>query len=1087
MRLKTLLFTIACLVPLTLAADEPDPLDAAVDGLKFRSIGPAIYSGRIADIAVHPDQPSTWFVAAASGGLWKTTNAGTTWDPVFDQQPSFSLGCVALDPRNPFVVWVGTGENNSQRSVSWGDGVYRSTDGGTTWQNMGLPHSEHIGKILVDPRDSRIVYVAAQGPLWSGGGDRGLFKSSDAGSTWKAILTISEQTGVTDIVFDPRDPDVLYAASYQRRRHVWTMIDGGPESALYKSTDGGATWTHLTAGLPTVDLGRIGLAIPGAAPDIVYATVEAADGKGGFFRSTDRGATWQRQSTYISGSPQYYQEIFCDPADPDRVYAMDVYLHVTEDGGKTFRKLGERSKHVDNHAMWIDPNDPRHCLVGTDGGLYETFDRGATWKHFGNLPLTQFYRVSVDNSDPFYYVYGGTQDNMSVGGPSRTINEAGIVSSDWFVTVTGDGYESQADPENPAIVYAESQYGGLVRFDRRSGEISGIKPREDAGSDALRWNWDSPLLLSPHSRSRLYFASNKLFRSDDRGVSWTAISGDLTRQLDRNAFPVMGRVWGPDAVSKSASTSLFGNSTALSESPLEPGLLYVGTDDGLLQVTEDGGSSWRRIDRFPGVPELTYVSRVEASQHQVKRVYAAFDNHKNGDFRPYLLRSEDAGRTWKTIAGNLPAGGPVYALAEDHQDPNLLFAGTEYGVFFTNEGGTRWTRLRGGLPRIAVRDLAIQKRANDLVLGTFGRGFYILDDYTPLRWINAEVLDQEAHLFPVREAPLYHQARPYGYRGKSFLGEDFFAAENPPFGATVTYYLKNPLTTRKERRQSAEQKAQREGRPIRYPSLQELSLEDREEPPTILLTVRDESGEVVRRILGTNMRGINRVTWDLRYAPTKPVELTPPEENPFSEGNLGFPALPGRYAVTVTAVEEGTERMLAGPVPFTATALGLATLGAEDQAALADFQQKVAELQRAAFGAARALEEITKRVEAMRQAFLDAPAAPSTVRMALDSLDRSATRLLVALKEDRTRKKRSEPLAPTVLDRLEAIVDEQWLSSSAPTRTQERAYEIASGEFAAILEELRALDRFERQEVFPALERAGAPWTPGRIPQWRRP
>jgi len=1087
MRTIHLLIITMCLTHLGVAADEPEPMEAAVEGMKFRLVGPATYSGRIADIAVRPDQHSTWYVAAASGGLWKTTNAGTTWDPVFDKESSFSLGCVTLDPANPFVVWVGSGENNSQRSVSWGDGVYRSTDGGSSWTNVGLRRSEHIGKILIDPRDSRVVYVAAQGPLWASGGDRGLFKTTDAGSTWQAVLTVSEHTGVTDVAFDPRDPDVLYAASYQRRRHVWTLINGGPESALYKSTDAGVSWTRLRAGLPTVDLGRIGLAVSEADPDIVYATIEAAEGKGGFFRSTDRGATWDRRSAYLSGSPQYYQEIFSDPADPERVYAMDVFLHLTEDGGQTFRKLQERSKHVDNHAMWIDPRDTRHVLVGTDGGLYESFDRAVTWKHFGNLPLTQFYRVSVDNSQPFYYVYGGTQDNMSVGGPSRTINEAGIASSDWFVTVTGDGYESQVDPEDPAIVYAQWQYGGLVRFDRRSGEISGIKPREDSGADALRWNWDSPLLLSPHSARRLYFASNRLFRSDDRGQSWRSISGDLTRQIDRNALPVMGKIWGPDAVSKNASTSLYGNCTALSESPLQEGLLYVGTDDGLLQVTEDGGTSWRTIDRFPGVPEMTYVSRVEASQHQLTRVYAAFDNHKQGDFRPYLLRSDDAGRTWSTIAGNLPAGGPVYAVAEDHKDSNLLFVGTEYGVFFTNDGGGRWTRLRGGLPTIAVRDLAIQKRENDLVLGTFGRGFYILDDYTPLRSMNAALLEQEAHLFAVREAPVYHQARPYGYRGKSFLGEDFFVAENPPFGATFTYYLNEPLSTRKERRQRAEQEAEKQGKPIRYPSIEELAREDREHPPMILLTVSDESGAVVRRIPGTNTRGVNRVSWDLRYAQTKPVELKPREENPFAEGNLGFPALPGRYTVRLLSVVEGAERTLAGPLPFTTAALGMATLGAQDRAALARFQQKVAELQRAAFGAARSLEELGRRVEAMRKAFLDAPGAPDQVRQAIDSLDRASVRLLVALKEDRTRKKRNEPAPPTVLNRVEAIVDEQWLSSSAPTLTQERSYDIAAGEFALILDELRALDRYERQEVSPALERAGAPWTPGRIPEWRRP
>ncbi|MGE5431300.1 MAG: WD40/YVTN/BNR-like repeat-containing protein, partial [Syntrophomonadaceae bacterium] len=518
---------------------QNDPFtSAAFNGLKFRSIGPALTSGRISDFAVNPKDRSQYYAAAASGGIWKTTNAGTSWTPVFDNEGSYSIGCLAMDPNNTNVIWVGTGENNSQRSVSYGDGLYRSDDGGKSWKNMGLKNSEHIGKILIDPRNSNVVYAASQGPLWGPGGDRGLYKSTDNGITWKAVLTISENTGINDMVFDPSNPDVIYASSYQRRRHVYTVIDGGPESAIYKSTDAGATWNKLATGLPTADMGKIGLAVSPVNTNIVYAVIEAAQGKGGFFRSMDKGAAWEKMSSYVSGSAQYYNEIYADPKDPDRVYAMDTYLMVTDDGGKTFRQLGERFKHVDNHAMWIDPNNTNYYLVGCDGGIYESFDRGQMWNYKSNLPVTQFYRVAVDNTLPFYYIYGGTQDNFSLGGPSATTNISGIPNSDWYVTQGGDGFYSRVDPEDPNTVYSESQYGGLVRYDKKTGEIMGIKPVEAKGEEALRWNWDAPLIISPHSHTRLYFAANKLFRSDDRGNSWKEISGDLSRQIDRNKLPV---------------------------------------------------------------------------------------------------------------------------------------------------------------------------------------------------------------------------------------------------------------------------------------------------------------------------------------------------------------------------------------------------------------------------------------------------------------------------------------------------------------------------------------------------------------------
>jgi len=1057
---------------------------ATFDGLELRPIGPAVTSGRVLDIAVQPGNHATYYVASV-GGVWKTTNAGTSWTPIFDSEGSFSIGCVTLDPNDPLTAWVGTGENNSQRSVSYGDGVYKSIDAGKSWTNTGLENSMHIGKIVVDPRNSDVVYVAALGPLWSPGGDRGLYKTSDGGKTWKRALEISENTGVSDLAMDPRNPDVLYAAAYQRRRHVWTLIDGGPESAIYKTTDAGATWKKIVKGLPNEDLGRIGLAVAPSSPDTVYAIVEAAGDAGGFFRSRDRGASWEKMSKYLSGGPQYYQEIFVDPKTADRIYSMDVYLMVSDDGGKTFRHAGERYKHVDNHALWIDPENTDHLLNGNDGGVYESFDRAATWNFKANLPVTQFYRVATDNALPFYNVYGGTQDNQSLGGPSRTTTQHGITNDMWFVTTGGDGFQSRVDPEDPNVVYAESQYGVLVRFDRRTGVAIEIQPQPGPGDSPHRWNWDSPIVISPHAHTRLYFAAQRVLRSDDRGDSWKPISPDLTRQIDRNKLKVMGRVWSADAVAKNTSTSFYGNIVSLAESPVKEGLIYAGTDDGLIQVTEDGGANWRKVERVAGVPENTYVSRLEPSPADADVVYAAFDNHKMGDLKPYLFRSGDRGRTWTSIAGNLPERGSVYAIVEDPGKRDLLFAGTEFGLFFTIDGGRKWTQLKGNFPIVAVRDLTIQKRENDLVIATFGRAFYVLDDYTPLRRVTPAMLDGEATLFPVRNAWMYMEQYPLGLRDASFFGESFFRAPNPPFGALVTYYLRDALKTKREARREQEKKIEKQGGDVFYPSWDELRAEAREEPPAILLVVTDEAGNIVRRVTGPVTAGFHRVAWDLRFPPSEPTTTPPPEPDDFfSNPPMGPMAAPGTYEVALFKRVEGKLVPLGEPQTFITRPLATATLSVQDRAANLQFEQKVARLQRAVLGTVEVVRETERQISAAKRAIDDAPKADAKLMDEVRALEARVKDIDVALNGDRVVARYSEPTPPSIVDRVQAVVAGTWSAESTATGTHQRSYAIAADAFAPVLDTLRALVEVDMKALADRLEAIGAPWSPGRVPRW---
>ncbi len=1055
---------------------EASPTDtlksSLVSGIKWRGIGPAFASGRIADFAVNPANPLEYYVAVAAGNVWKTENSGITWKPIFDQYGSWSIADVEMDPSNPSVIWVGTGEYNSQRAIGYGDGVYKSEDGGASFKNMGLKNTKHIGRILIDPRDGNVVYVAAQGPLWGPGGERGLYKTIDGGRNWNKILDISENTGITDIVADPRNPDILYTAAYQRRRHVWTLVNGGPESAIYKSDDAGKTWSKLTKGLPGGDVGRIGLAISPVNPDYVYAIIEAEEESGGFFRTTNRGASWEKMSSHVSPSPQYYNRIFCDPKDVDKVFSVETVTHLTTDGGRNWKALGLNKRHVDDHALWINPANTNHLLIGGDGGIYESFDHGEHWDFKENLPVTQFYRVSTDNSEPFYYVYGGTQDNNSMGGPSQTTRRA-TLSDDWFVTNGGDGFETVIDPCDQNIVYAQSQYGGLVRYDRRTEEAIDIQPQPPHG-ESYRWNWNSPLIASPHHPHRLYFAANKLFRSDDRGNSWEVVSPDLTRQLDRNLLPVFGKIQSPEAVAKNASTSYYGNIVALDESPVKEGLLYTGTDDGLIQVSENGGISWTRYENFPGIPANTYVAFVLASQHNENVVYACFDARKQSNLKPYVLRSNDKGKTWQSITANLPERGTVYCIAEDHTDPGLLFVGTEFSVFFTANGGNTWTKIASGLPTTCVMDMAIQKRENDLVVATFGRGFYILEDYSPLRGIDKQTKDTEARLFPVKDALAFvRTGTKYGQ------GSTYYLNDNPPVAATFTYYLKEIPQTLKQKRREEEKKARAASKDIAYPDMLQLKAEDDEEKPVLLFTIRDEEGQIVRKIRERPQTGIQRVRWDLRHSSVLPFRTG---DNEFANAGSAMLVPAGKYAVEMALVFNDSIRPLAGLVDFMVKHMAHSTLTEAERLAYNEFHARFQETARVVLGAFRLTDELETRVRAIRQAVAITPGAPFALEQKVKNLQKELGRIQIAFGGDPAYAKRNENQPPALRDRINGLIYSHWSSTSAPTLTMQNEYKTILAVFSPLHQALQNILQNDIPGIEAELDALKAPYTPGRLP-----
>lgn len=1071
---------------------------AMVNALPARLVGPlGLLSGRVYTLAVDPAEPSHYFVGVASGGVWKTDNDGTTMTPVFDREGSYSIGALALQPGNPNVLWVGTGEANAQRTVSYGDGVYKSEDGGRTFRNTGLRNSEHIGRIVIDPRHPDTVYVAAQGPVWSAGGDRGVYKTVDGGQTWTQSLKISDHTGVADIVMDPRDSNVLYASAWMRERHVYTLIDGGPESALYKTTDGGATWTKLRL-LPGTDLGRIGLAISPVDPNIIYAVVEAQRGSGGIFVSTDGGATWERRNAMAPPDPMYYGQIVADPKYADRVYVLGTNNMVSDDGGRTFTELGGAGKHVDNHVLWIDPNDNNHYLGGCDGGLYESWDRAATWEWKTTLPTGQFIHIATDNAAPFYNIYGGTQDNSSEGGPTHSYVADGILPGSWVFTGGGDGFVSAIDPVDSDIVYSESQGGAMERNNLRTHEDVNIQPVNAPGTPALRWDWDTPFTISPWDHNRVYFGAQYVFRSDDQGSSWKQISPDLTRNIDRDTLPVFGRVWGPNAVGKNDGTGIYGTLTTIDESPKKQGLLYVGTDDGLIQVSADAGAHWTKVDGIPGVPnDRPFVAKVLASLSDPDTVYAAFDDHKNGDYKPYLFKSTDEGKTWTSISNNLPEKGTVYAIAQDGVDPNLLFVGTEYGLFISLDGGAQWNQYRN-LPVIKVDDIAIQRRENDLVIATMGRDVYIIDDYSPLRSLDAPVLQADGAILPVRPALEYEQAHPIE---RSSLGSNYPVRDNPPYGALITYFIKSVPITDAQRQAQLERQTEQSGTDFTWPTPEQQRALAADQPATFELEIADASGHTIRSLPVGGGAGLHRTNWDLRLpAPAGggrggaalPV-IAPPAGGrggggggggggrggaaaaPPAGGGGGFGGgggalvLPGTYQVKLVEHYQDKWTTLAGPTPITVVADKTMPPPADRQA-YEDFQAKLVKLRAAATIVQQTLAQVQVRVALIQQSVAVDPAGYAALVDQTDQLNRRLTTV-------------QQTLATEVNARAQRAGSNESRSMSKPTQTSLDEYTWASAALAKAIPTARAIVETDLPSLEKAVTAAGLT-LPGTMPTW---
>ncbi len=924
------------------AARPPAAVEAAAPdlfaGLTIRNIGPATMGGRIDDLAVLESNPAVFYVGTATGGLWKTVNNGTTWEVLFDDQPDVvSIGDIAIPPNDANTVWVGTGENNNRQSGSWGNGVWKSTDGGHTWKHMGLADSKHIARIIVDPIDHDVVYVAALGSLWGPGKERGVFKTTDGGLTWTNVLFVDENTGATELVMDPTNNKVIYAATYQRRRAPWGFNGGGPGSGMYKSSDAGRTWTKLTKGVPEGPLGRIGMDVYRANPNVLYARIEH-ETESGTYRSDDAGMSWRKMSN-VNPRPMYFSQVRIDPTNDARIYVLGVQIHISDDGGKTFVENG--ALHSDHHAMWINPAHPNHHLDGTDGGVGISYDKGATWEGIYNMDIGQFYHVTYDMQTP-YHVCGGLQDNYTWCGPSQVRSRTGIGNDEWRQIQGGDGFEALVDPKDPRTVYAESQNGNIVRMDRLTGERKSIRPISLRGEPPLRWNWNTPIVMSPHDSNTIYVAANKVFKSTDRGQNWTAISPDLTENVDRETLTLMGVTAKEFKVAKHDGVQSYGNLVQLAESTTQAGVLFAGADDGTVHMTKDGGATWTNItNKFPGIPKNAYVSRLVPSVHDTNTVYATFDNHGNDDYGTYVYASADGGNTFRSIGEGITKGHTITAFAEDPKNPSVVYAGSEFGLWVSLDRGGRWQRFTGGLPSVPVHEIVFHPRDNDMIIATHGRSIWILDDATPVQQA-AEAMKSSAYLFDMRPTM---QFNPNNDRG--FITDKPFFGKKPTYGVPISYYLAKGDVG-------------------------------------VALRISDAQGNQVREIAGDAVKdarksGINRVYWDMRHQPLEAPEGVPGGGGGgggFGGGGLNGPhVLPGDYRVTL--VVDGKDVATKSVRVSGDTAI---TMTDADRKTWHDTAMQLHEMQAVANEAAAAVTAIGAQLDAYRKllATSSSPDAPPT-------------------------------------------------------------------------------------------------------------
>ena len=965
----------------------PSNLTDKLKNLEFREIGPAVMGGRIDDIAVVESNPNIVYVGPATGGVWKTTNNGTTWEPLFDKQDSPTIGDIAIAPSDPSVIWVGSGEPNNRQSSSWGNGVYKSLDAGKTWQNMGLKATHHIGRVAIHPRNPDIVYVAAQGHLWGPNPERGVYKTTDGGKTWTQVLKINDDTGVSDIAMDPESPDTLYAAAYERRRTPFGFNGGGPDSAIYKTVDGGANWKKLVKGLPYEnggDTGRIGLDIYRKDPNIVYAIVQHE--KGGTYRSDDKGETWKKMGD-TNPRPSYYSQIRIDPNNDLRIWELGAQMFFSEDGGKTFTTQRVRGIHGDFHAMWIDPADSNHMITGCDGGINWTYDNGRSWDFVNTIAIGQFYEIALDNEKP-YKICGGLQDNGSWCGPSQTLTRNGITNEDWTLMPGGDGFYAAIDYAEPWTVYTESQDGHISRRDENTGQQRQIMPEAKYGEPHYRFQWNSPMAVSLHDHKTIYYGGNYLFKSTDRGDSWMRLGGDLTTSVDRNKLQIFGKTPDKNTLSRHDGVQDYPTITTLSESPLTANVLWVGTDDGNVQVTRDGGKNWKNVvSKIPGAPKGTYVSRVVASKYGEGTAYVTFDGHRNNDFNIYIFTTSDYGETWKAIRNGIPdSAGTLHVVREHPRNANLLFAGTEFGLWVSWDRGANWTSLKNNFPTVPVDDIEIQAEQNDLVLATHGRSIWIFDDITPVEKFDASVANSDLTFFPPRNATTWDIKQ-----REWFSGQKRFAGKNPSYGAFLNYYLKEALPAEAPKPDKGDKAAKDEKKEEAKPAPDQANPETAPKAEgKVKITVLDKDGKVVREFDGPGKAGVNRTNWDLRSNP--PAVPTPEQIQAAAAGFDFGPRGPlveaGKYTIKIKAgSKEASQEVFVEDDPRD-------HMSAEDRAARRDAINRLYAMAKTTDKDRKTIEGIKEGLKTARDQWKkdaskpDAPKIPEDIQKAAEELQK---------------------------------------------------------------------------------------------------